>query len=56
MKGAKTRRRFGSAKKTRTRQHVIAAMSESHLDELVNECGYTIEHVTRDYGYDTESG
>jgi hypothetical protein len=51
MKVAKKRRRV-AGKKTRTRQHVIAAMSESHLDELINECGYTVEHVTADYGYD----
>jgi hypothetical protein len=53
MKVARKRRRsVKSVRKQRTRPHVIAGLSESHLDQHVHECGYTIEHVRKDYGYD----
>jgi Domain of unknown function (DUF4365) len=51
MKVAKKRRRIDPGK-TRPRQHIIADMSESHLDTIVHECGFTIEHFRKDYGYD----
>jgi hypothetical protein len=52
MKVAGKRRSVKRAKKQRTRPHVIAALSETYLDQRVHECGYTIEHITKDYGYD----
>jgi hypothetical protein len=53
MKVAKKRRRsVATLGKHRPRSHVIADMSESHLDQRVHACGYTIEHFRKDYGYD----
>jgi hypothetical protein len=53
MKVAKKRRHTAAiARKTRTRQHVIADESESHLDNFVHGCGFTIEYFRKDYGYD----
>ena len=46
------KRRAARGGKMRPRRHVIADMSESHLDSVVNSCGFTIEHFRKDYGYD----
>lgn len=40
------------ARKKRTREHVIADMSLHHLGYRVVECGFTMEGVVSDYGYD----
>lgn len=37
---------------TRTRAHIIADLSVNHFERFVLRCGFTIERVTHDYGYD----
>src|SRR5262249_9730749 len=39
-------------RKRRTREHVIAALSAHHVEGLALRCGYTVERVVADYGYD----
>lgn len=38
--------------KTRTRQHVIAVLSINYLERNVLLCGYTLQRIQADYGYD----
>ena len=40
------------ARKTRTREHVIAGQSVAHVEKFIFGCGYTAERVIHDYGYD----
>jgi len=38
--------------KTRTRAHVLADLSINHVDRQVLMCGFSVERVQHDYGYD----
>jgi len=42
------------SKKRRTRSHIIAEFSTNHLEYFVLLCGFSIEHIEKDYGYDLE--
>jgi hypothetical protein len=39
-------------RKRRTREHVIADLSVNFVERQVLLCGYTVERVWHDYGYD----
>jgi hypothetical protein len=39
-------------RKRRTRAHVIADLSIHHVEGLALRCGYTVERIVADYGYD----
>jgi hypothetical protein len=39
-------------RKQRTRQHVIADQSISHVERIVLDAGHTAQRLTPDYGYD----
>jgi hypothetical protein len=39
-------------RKRRTRQHVIADLSVNHFERHALLCGYSVERVRNDYGYD----
>lgn len=39
-------------RKRRTREHVIADLSVNHVERQALLCGYTVERVRADYGYD----
>lgn len=39
-------------RKQRTRQHVIADLSANHVERVALTCGYSVERVAYDYGYD----
>lgn len=39
-------------RKRRTREHVIADLSVHHVEGLALRCGYTVQRVVPDYGYD----
>lgn len=39
-------------KKTRTRQHVIADLAVNHIERYIFQCGFSVERVQHDYGYD----
>ena len=41
-----------AARKTRTREHVIASQSVAHVEKFIFGRGYTAERVVHDYGYD----
>jgi hypothetical protein len=41
-----------AAKKTRTRQHIIADLSLNHLEKLAFLNGFSTESFRSDYGYD----
>lgn len=45
-------RRGDHPRKRRTREHVIAAQSESFVEWFIVQCGYTCGTVRNDYGYD----
>jgi hypothetical protein len=40
--------------KRRTRQHVIADLSENHVERIVLSAGFTMQKVTPDYGFDLQ--
>lgn len=44
--------RASIVRKRRTREHVIADLSINHVERQVLLCGYTVERVFYDYGYD----
>lgn len=39
-------------RKRRTREHIIADLSVNYVERQVLLCGYTVERVRSDYGYD----
>ena len=39
-------------RKQRTRSHIIADLSVNHVERFVLRCGYVIERVIHDYGFD----
>jgi hypothetical protein len=39
-------------RKRRTREHVIADLSLHHVEGFVLRCGYTVQRMIADYGYD----
>jgi hypothetical protein len=39
-------------RKRRTREHIIADLSRHHVEGFVLRCGFVIETLTKDYGYD----
>ncbi len=39
-------------RKRRTRQHVIASLSQNYVERFILELSHTVEQVTEDYGYD----
>jgi hypothetical protein len=41
-----------SRRKRRTREHVIADLSANHLEKHALLCGFSVERVRHDYGYD----
>lgn len=41
-------------KRRRTRQHVIADLSVNHVEYFALQCGYSIERIESDYGYDLQ--
>lgn len=41
-----------AARKTRTREHVIASQSVAHVERLIFARGFTAERIVHDYGYD----
>ena len=43
---------YKSARKRRTREHVIADLSINHVERIVLRCGYTVERFWHDYGFD----
>jgi len=46
------RRRSGTERKLRTRQHVLADLSANYVEKQALLCGYTAERVRLDYGID----
>lgn len=38
--------------KTRTREHVLADLSLNHVERQVLQCGFSVDRVQHDYGYD----
>jgi hypothetical protein len=42
------------SRKKRTRSHVIAELSENHVQYFALQCGFSVEHIENDYGYDLE--
>ena len=40
------------AKKKRPREHIIADLSVNHVERYVFLCGYSVERVEYDYGFD----
>jgi len=40
------------ARKTRTREHIIASQSIAHVESIIAAAGHTAERVFSDYGYD----
>jgi hypothetical protein len=49
---AKETRTTASARKRRTREHVIADLSVHYVEGLVLRCGFTMQRIQADYGYD----
>src|SRR5712691_9696544 len=47
-----TRRRGGTERKRRTREHVLADLSANHVEKQALLCGFTAERVRFDYGID----
>ena len=45
-------REFPLARKTRTREHIIADYSAIHFERCALDCGYSIERIMHDYGID----
>ena len=43
-----------SLRKRRTRSHIIADLSENHIEYFTLKCGFSVEHIEDDYGYDLE--
>jgi len=41
-----------TARKRRTREHVIADLGTHHVERFVLLCGFSVERVEKDYGYD----
>jgi len=39
-------------KKRRTREHIIADLSVNYVERYILSCGYSVERVQKDYGYD----
>lgn len=39
-------------KKKRPREHIIADLSVNHVERFVFLCGYSVERVEYDYGFD----
>jgi Domain of unknown function (DUF4365) len=39
-------------KKNRPREHIIADLSINHVERLIFLCGYSVERIEYDYGYD----
>ncbi|MBP0019891.1 MAG: DUF4365 domain-containing protein [Cyanobacteria bacterium SBLK] len=39
-------------RKQRPREHIIADLSINHVERYAFLCGYSVERVTQDYGYD----
>ncbi len=39
-------------KKKRPREHIIADLSINHVERLIFLCGYSVERIEYDYGYD----
>src|SRR6266545_1866338 len=39
-------------RKRRTREHIIADLSVHHVEGLALKCGYTVQRIVADYGYD----
>lgn len=39
-------------RKRRTRQHIIADLSTNYVERTILACGYSIERIGSDYGYD----
>jgi hypothetical protein len=46
------RERRGTARKRRTRQHVIADLGVHHVEGPILRCGFTAERIAHDYGLD----
>jgi Domain of unknown function (DUF4365) len=42
----------GARGKTRTREHVLADLSINHVERQVLLCGFSVDRVQHDYGYD----
>jgi hypothetical protein len=41
-----------TARKRRTRQHIIADLSANYVERYALLCGFSVERVEKDYGYD----
>lgn len=41
-------------RKTRTRAHVIAELSLNHVEYFILQCGFSVERIGTDYGYDLQ--
>ena len=41
-----------TARKTRTREHIIADLSAHHVEGYILRCGFTAERIVHDYGVD----
>ena len=41
-------------RKQRTRSHIIADLSANHVEYFALKCGFSIERIEADYGYDIE--
>jgi hypothetical protein len=46
------RREYGTVRKRRTRQHVIADLSVNHVERFAHRCGHSVERSRSDYGLD----
>ena len=46
------RERQGTARKRRTREHVIADLGVHHVEGPILRCGFCVERVVHDYGLD----
>jgi hypothetical protein len=52
MKRRKTKKTVRRTRKQRTREHIIADQSFHYLAYRVVQCGFTVEAIRSDYGYD----
>ena len=47
-----TKRKPADHRKTRTREHIIGDLAVNQVERQILLCGFTMEHIVHDYGYD----
>ena len=41
-------------RKRRTKEHIIADLSVNHVEYFALKCGFSVERIQADYGYDLQ--